>query len=272
MPKYAQFVMGPAGCGKSTYCAIVQEHFKVALRRTARVVNMDPAAESFQYDCEVDVRDLISVEDVMEELDYGPNGGLVYAMEYLVENKSWLEDQLGDALDDDYYIFDCPGQIELYSHLTVMRELVDMLHGLDFRVAGVYCIDINFIEDMPKFLAGGLAALGAMINLELPHVNVLTKGDLVEPGVDIERFLEADADSIVADLSENMHPKYKLLNEAMGAILEEYSLVGFVALNREDEDSIELVVEHVNHCIQYGENLEPKGNFDMADDTADDGL
>jgi GPN-loop GTPase len=29
----------------------------------------------------VDIRDLISVEDVMEELGYGPNGGLVYCME-----------------------------------------------------------------------------------------------------------------------------------------------------------------------------------------------
>ena len=26
-----------------------------------------------------------------QELDYGPNGGLVYAMEYLSENMSWLE-------------------------------------------------------------------------------------------------------------------------------------------------------------------------------------
>jgi hypothetical protein len=33
----------------------------------------------------LDIRDLISLEDVMEELGYGPNGGLVYCMEY-VEN------------------------------------------------------------------------------------------------------------------------------------------------------------------------------------------
>ena len=26
-----------------------------------------------------------------EELDYGPNGGLVFAMEYLSENMNWLE-------------------------------------------------------------------------------------------------------------------------------------------------------------------------------------
>ena len=30
-----------------------------------------------------DIRDLISVEDVMEELGYGPNGGLIYCMEWV---------------------------------------------------------------------------------------------------------------------------------------------------------------------------------------------
>ena len=30
----------------------------------------------------VDIRDLVSLQDVMEELDLGPNGGLVYCFEY----------------------------------------------------------------------------------------------------------------------------------------------------------------------------------------------
>jgi len=263
--KFAQFVMGPAGCGKSTYCATIQEHFRLALRRTCRVVNLDPAAENFNYDCEIDVRDLVSVDDVMEELNYGPNGGLVYAMEYIADNMEWLEERLGEAIDDDYYIFDCPGQIELYSHLTVMREMVDMMQNLDFRVAGVYCIDINFVEDAPKFLSGALAALTAMVNLELPHINVLTKCDLLqhteEEDESLEKYIEGDTEAILSDLKRSMHPKYRGLNEAMGQLLEEFSLVTFVTLNREDEESVELVLAHVNNCIQYGENLEPQGKF-----------
>lgn len=263
MVKFAQFVMGPAGCGKSTYCATMQEHFRVGLRRVARVINVDPAAESFAYDCEIDVRELISVDDVMEELEYGPNGGLVYAMEYIMDNREWLEDQLGNYEDDDYFLFDCPGQIELYSHLTVMREFVEMLQNLDFRVAGVYCIDINFIEDTPKFLSGALAALTAMVNLELPHINVLTKCDLVKGGEEaelaLEKFIEGDTASVVRDLKAGMHPKYRALNEAMGQLLDDYSLVSFVTLNREDEESIDLCLAHVNNCIQYGEDLEPSG-------------
>mgnify|MGYP002776780065 CR=1 FL=1 len=31
---------------------------------------------------DIDIRELISLEDVMEELQLGPNGGLIYCMEY----------------------------------------------------------------------------------------------------------------------------------------------------------------------------------------------
>jgi len=269
MVKFAQLVMGPAGCGKSTYCATIQEHFRVGLRRNCRVINFDPAAETFAYDCHIDIRELISVDDVMEELELGPNGSLVYAMEYIMEHKDYLEDQLWDYDDDDYFLIDCPGQIELYSHLNVMRDFVDMLHSMDFRVAGVYCIDINFIEDAPKFLSGGLAALTAMVNLELPHINVLTKCDLFKGGEEeqehLDRYVEGDTQAVIDDLKASMHPRYKALNEAMGQLMDEYSLVSFVALNREDEDSIELCLAHVNNCIQYGEDLEPTGKFEQED-------
>ncbi len=55
------------------------------------MVNLDPAAEEFGYDVAFDVRDLITLADVMEELSLGPNGGLVYCMEYLLDNLDWLQ-------------------------------------------------------------------------------------------------------------------------------------------------------------------------------------
>lgn len=38
----------------------------------------DPAAENFNYPVSIDVRELISLQDVMEELDLGPNGCVEY--------------------------------------------------------------------------------------------------------------------------------------------------------------------------------------------------
>lgn len=69
------------------------------------MVNLDPAAEYFAYNPDVDIRELISIEDVMEDEDLrlGPNGGLVFCMEHLVENFDWLEEAM-DPHDDDYFL------------------------------------------------------------------------------------------------------------------------------------------------------------------------
>lgn len=46
----------------------------------------------------------------MEEHKLGPNGGLMYCVEYLLENIDWLVDKL-KSLETNYAIFDCPGQV-----------------------------------------------------------------------------------------------------------------------------------------------------------------
>lgn len=66
------------------------------------MVNLDPAAEQFKYQCDIDIRDLICIDDVMDFTKLGPNGGLIYAMEYLMENTDWLEEQVKALGQDDY--------------------------------------------------------------------------------------------------------------------------------------------------------------------------
>lgn len=91
----------------------------------------------------------------------------------------WLEEELGDY-EDDYLIFDCPGQIELYTHFPIMRRICEALQRWNFAVCGVYCLESQFIEDKSKYFSGVLSAMSAMINMEIPHINVMTKMDLVE--------------------------------------------------------------------------------------------
>jgi len=145
------------------------------LHRTVHVVNLDPAAEHFDYPVLADIRDLISVTDVMEdeELHMGPNGGLIFCMEYFAQNFDWLESAIGD-IEDDYLLFDCPGQIELYTHIPVMRQLVDRLRALNFYICGVFLIDAQFLIDAAKFASGVLSALSAMVSLEVREVLCLS--------------------------------------------------------------------------------------------------
>lgn len=98
----------------------------------------------------------------------------------MCDNMDWFEEELSAFVDDDYLILDCPGQIELYTHVPVFKKITDTLRSSGFEVVVVYCVDATFVTDASKLIAGNLVALSAMVHLELPHVNVLTKCDLVD--------------------------------------------------------------------------------------------
>ena len=121
--KVCQLVIGPAGSGKSTFCETMKLHCDAA-NRVIHLVNLDPAAEDFKYPVSVDIRELISLEDAMEECELGPNGGLLFCLEYLEENVEWLMEALEAYGEEDYLLVDCPGQIEAYSHLSVFKTVV----------------------------------------------------------------------------------------------------------------------------------------------------
>jgi hypothetical protein len=55
------------------------------------VINLDPANDILPYKADIDISDLITISDVMDTLKLGPNGGLVYCMEYLEKNIDWLK-------------------------------------------------------------------------------------------------------------------------------------------------------------------------------------
>ncbi|XP_066963769.1 GPN-loop GTPase 3 [Macrobrachium rosenbergii] len=262
--RYAQLVLGPAGSGKSTYCAAIQKHAET-INRVINVVNLDPAAEAFSYDALFDVRDLIHVDDVMqaEDMDFGPNGGLVFCMEYLMEpdGREWLKEQLGDY-DDDCILFDCPGQIELYTHMDVMKRMVQQLQSLDFRVCAVFILDAGYMADASKFLSGSLTALSVMVQLEVPHLNVLTKMDLLNQAAQeqIETFLEPEIhELLVSDHSvSKFNKKYRKLTTALGQVLEEFSLVRYIPLNINKEESLTDLLIQADFALQYGEDVDVK--------------
>jgi len=270
--KYGQLVVGPAGSGKSTYCAALMAHC-VANGRTVRLVNLDPAADQLNYEAVVDVRELISVDDVLsdKELILGPNGALVFCMEYLVGNVQWLNGQL-DAADDDYFVFDCPGQIELYGHLPVMRNLVDALKSWDFNICAVFLLDSQFLLDAFKFLAGALTTLSTMVSLEIPAVNVLTKMDLVSEDRRelIDSFLEADTRTLLEQEPSNQwSEQHRGLTQALASLLDDYSLVKFIPLQLRDdieEDSLKDVLATIDQAIQYGEDLEVRDRLEEREE------
>ncbi|XP_039119605.1 GPN-loop GTPase 3-like [Dioscorea cayenensis subsp. rotundata] len=143
---YAQLFIGPTtSSGKSTYCSSLYQHIDII----REVFNLDLAAKYFDNPVAMDIRELISLDDVMEELGLGRNGGLIYCMEYPFSNlDDWLAEELDNYLDDDYLVFYCP---DVRAH--VPRMTLDELFEQKNDVAQAV------LEELKKLLTDALGLL-----------------------------------------------------------------------------------------------------------------
>ena len=262
---FGQVVIGPPGSGKTTYCAGMEEFLR-GIGRNVVVVNLDPANDTMAYEPTIDVGELVDLGTVMEEEGLGPNGGLIYCIEYLAANLDWLEAALGRAVeagegDSAYVLFDCPGQVELYTHHPAMRSILQTLtSGWNLRLAAVHLVDASYCTDPTKYLSVLLTSLSTMVQLELPHVNVLSKMDIVQAMDETALDFNLDYYLDVMDLSylvdaiqdrDQYSGKYHALTKALAGLVSEFSLVAFAGLNIQDKDSVASVVEIVDKANGY---------------------
>ncbi|KAI1325769.1 GPN-loop GTPase 3 like protein [Xylariaceae sp. FL0255] len=301
MSKFGVMVMGPAGAGKSTFCASLITHLNLN-RRSHFYINLDPAAETFEHTPDLDIKDLISLSDVMEEMSLGPNGGLIYCFEFLMENLDFLTNALDPLTEEYMIIIDMPGQIELYTHVPILPSLVRFLTrggNLDVRLCAAYLLEATFVVDRAKFFAGTLSAMSAMIMLEVPHINILSKMDLVKDQVrkrDLKRFINPDSTLLdddpadaarrnaegksqlqehEEDANADMQDKdalmrgagFRRLNKAVAGLIETFSMISYLKLDVQDEESVGAILSYIDDCIQYHESQEPK---EMKDEEYDD--
>ena len=260
-------VLGPAGAGKSTFCNSIVSHMQTIGRR-AHIVNLDPAAEPNKYEFTIDIRDLISLEDVMEEMSLGPNGALIYCFEYLLQNLDWLDEEIGDY-NDEYLIFDCPGQIELYTHIPVLPNIVRHLQQqLNFNLCATYLLEAPFVIDTSKFFSGALSAMSAMILLELPHINILSKVDLVANEYSkrkLKRFLNPDSMLLADSVNQETNAKFHKLNQCIAQLVDDFGMVQFLPLEAENPDSVSTIISYIDDVTQWAEAQEPKEPNDQID-------
>lgn len=139
---FGEIVIGSPGSGKSTY-AYGKHQLFTALERPISIVNLDPANDNIPYPCAIDISQLITLDDVMEEHGLGPNGGMLYCMEYLEANFDWLEESLKTLGKDAYVLFDLPGQVELSTNHDSLKRIVEKLTKIGFRVSFSYLKNVN---------------------------------------------------------------------------------------------------------------------------------
>ncbi|ORC85759.1 GPN-loop GTPase 3 [Trypanosoma theileri] len=271
MGKYAVVVIGPAGSGKSTLCTVLAEHYATKGRST-HICNFDPAADELPYNPSMDIRELISLEDAMEGKGLGPNGGLVFCMEYLLsQGEVWINDQLGDHAED-FIIVDMPGQVEVLSHIPAVPEFVKLLQRSGYNVVVLFLLDaLAATADAGKFVSGCTFALSSMVCFDCPFLNVLTKCDLLPRNVKeeaLEHFCTCDFDYLN---TKPLPERWREMVRTMASVISDFNLVTFRPMDITDIAYVGNLCELVDEVLQVVDDAEVNDrDFPMNGDYDDE--
>jgi len=172
---HAIFVVGTAGSGKSLLTSNLAEWYRGKGAHSI-TVNLDPGALTLPYEPDVDVREYIDLQEVMENYGLGPNGGMILSCDLIATRLNEIQEDI-DELKPDYAIIDTPGQIELFAYREsgpfILKNLVAEGKAVIFLFDGV------LVSNPVNLVSITLLATSVQLRLVAPQIPVLTKKDLM---------------------------------------------------------------------------------------------
>ena len=169
------YLIGTAGSGKSTLTYNFKQWMELK-GLDCVTVNLDPGAEHLPYEPDVDIRDWISLKEIMDSYELGPNGAQIAAADMLALNTSDLKESI-DAFKTDYIILDTPGQLELFVFREAGKYIVKFLNPKRSVIA--YLLDHALAKTASGFVSQLLLSISTQYRLNEPQFNILSKSDML---------------------------------------------------------------------------------------------
>jgi GTPase SAR1 family protein len=181
-------MIGTAGSGKSLLTAALGDWLKMA-KQDVSLVNLDPGALRLPYSPDVDVRDYVSIEKLMEEYRLGPNGALVMAADLIADEIEKISDEI-EELQSDIVLVDTSGQIELFAFRAsgpyIASELTKEPKAIVYLFDSVFSVNpLNYVSNL--FLSAAVTN-----RFLLPQIHLLSKCDLL-PRDEVNRIVDWSA-------------------------------------------------------------------------------
>ena len=174
---YIVFIVGTAGSGKSLLTASYTEWLKTSKQKVT-TLNLDPGVVTLPYSPDIDVRDYVSIGELMEKHGLGPNGALVMAADLIAEETDSIAEEIENE-GPDVVIVDTPGQMELFAFRAsgpyIVSELTKEPKALVYLFDSVFSSNpLNYVSNL--FLSAALYS-----RFFVPQAYVLSKSDLLPP-------------------------------------------------------------------------------------------
>lgn len=175
-------VIGMAGSGKSTFTGSLQSHASqkqaASTSSAPYFVNLDPAVTQMNYSSNIDIRDTIDYQRLMQEYNLGPNGGILTALNLFTTKFDQVLGILEKRSNDvDHIVIDTPGQIEIFTWSASGTIITDSLASTMPTIVA-YIIDTPRTLAPATFMSNMLYACSIMYKTKLPFILIFNKTDL----------------------------------------------------------------------------------------------
>ncbi|BAA29700.1 252aa long hypothetical protein [Pyrococcus horikoshii OT3] len=239
--------VGTAGSGKTSltgaFGEYLEENYKVAY------VNLDTGVKELPYKPDIDVREFVTVEEIMKE-GYGPNGAIVESYDRLMNKFDYyLKEILELESKKDYVLIDTPGQMETF----LFHEFgVKLMENLPYPLV-VYLSDPEILRKPTDYCFVRFFALLIDLRLGATTVPALNKVDLLkEEQLEKHRKYFEDLDYLMGRLKFDPSMQglmaYKMCSIMM-EVLPPIRVLYLSAKTREGFEDLEtLAYEHYCTC------------------------
>lgn len=242
------FLLGTAGSGKTVLSAVMRRYLQSQSADLNVInVNLDPAVQKIPYTCEVDVREYIDMQEVVDMYELGPNGAMVHANDIIAQSFQDIKEDIDDY-EADSVIIDTPGQLEIFVYRSAGPIITSMFD--QDQTAAVFLFDGNIVKKASSWVSLNLLAASVQFRLQLPMIYALSKVDLLGEGdVDrIERWAE-DVDMVASDMDELDSTNLQNLSLQVLPVLQEFQaqtpLVPYSSLSDQGVEDLMAILSRV---------------------------
>ena len=247
------YLIGTAGSGKSTLTHNFQQW--MSLRGfDAITVNLDPGAENLPYDPDVDIRDWISLKEIMDSYGLGPNGAQIACADMLAININDVKKSI-ELFKTDYILLDTPGQLELFVFRESGKYIVKFLNPERSIIA--YLLDHALARTPSGFVSQLLLSVNTIFRLNQMQINILSKSDMLTEE-EKEKVINwsKDPEELLNAISLEEASVYRELNEGMLKIMRSFGSQSILKpTSKNDFYGLEEIYTAIQLYFEGGEDL-----------------
>jgi len=218
------YIIGTAGSGKSLLTSTFVDWLQMKKLKVISV-NLDPGVISLPYTPDVDVRDFVSIEEIIRKYGLGPNGSIIMAADLIAMQIDQLRSDI-ESFNADYVVVDTPGQMELFAFRASGPYIAEEL--CDDPKAIIYLFDASFSSNPLNYVSNMFLAVAVHTRFLIPQVYALSKVDIL-PIDRVETILEwgSETESLDMAIDTELKGNRRLLSLGIERLIKQNLNLGF---------------------------------------------